>query len=271
MEKNPPPVRIISLGRVYRPDTADADPLSDVPSDGRAAGRPPGHDGRSENAFLRLFATSYLGHDVHIRFRPSFFPFTEPSVEVDMSWSGRLDRIRRRGHGRPERAASGRLRPGASVRASPSAWASSGSACGATASPTSASSIGTTCGFCGSSSLERVCMIVSWNWLKDYVDLAMAPGEVERRLMMAGLNHEATERVGGDLAIDLEVTSNRPDCLGHIGVAREIAVLFGTHAEDARRRSPPAARTSGGANWPRCAIDCPELCPRYTARVISRT
>jgi hypothetical protein len=36
---------------------------------------------------LRLFARAYLGHDVHIRFRPSFFPFTEPSVEVDMSWN----------------------------------------------------------------------------------------------------------------------------------------------------------------------------------------
>jgi phenylalanyl-tRNA synthetase alpha chain len=36
---------------------------------------------------LRLFATSYLGHDVHVRFRPSFFPFTEPSVEADMSWN----------------------------------------------------------------------------------------------------------------------------------------------------------------------------------------
>ncbi len=35
---------------------------------------------------LRLFATSFLGHEVHIRFRPSFFPFTEPSVEVDMAW-----------------------------------------------------------------------------------------------------------------------------------------------------------------------------------------
>jgi phenylalanyl-tRNA synthetase alpha chain len=35
---------------------------------------------------LRLFATTYLGQDVRIRFRPSFFPFTEPSVEVDMSW-----------------------------------------------------------------------------------------------------------------------------------------------------------------------------------------
>ncbi len=35
---------------------------------------------------LRLFAASFLGRDVHIRFRPSFFPFTEPSVEVDMTW-----------------------------------------------------------------------------------------------------------------------------------------------------------------------------------------
>ncbi len=44
--------------------------------------------------------------------------------------------------------------------------------------------------------------------------------------MLAGLNHESTEEVGGDLAIDLEVTSNRPDCLAHLGVAREIGVLF---------------------------------------------
>ena len=35
---------------------------------------------------LRLFATSYLGSEVHIRFRPSFFPFTEPSVEADFRW-----------------------------------------------------------------------------------------------------------------------------------------------------------------------------------------
>ena len=37
---------------------------------------------------LRLFATSYLGDDVTIRFRPSFFPFTEPSVEADYYWNG---------------------------------------------------------------------------------------------------------------------------------------------------------------------------------------
>ena len=38
---------------------------------------------------LRLFAAAYFGGDVHIRFRPSFFPFTEPSVEVDMQWDDR--------------------------------------------------------------------------------------------------------------------------------------------------------------------------------------
>ena len=37
---------------------------------------------------LRMFATSYLGDEVSIRFRPSFFPFTEPSVEVDFYWNG---------------------------------------------------------------------------------------------------------------------------------------------------------------------------------------
>ena len=68
------------------------------------------------------------------------------------------------------------------------------------------------------------------------------------------------------MAINLEVTSNRPDCLGHIGIAREVAVLW------SRQLSMPAAPTARGraesASWPRCALECPELCPRYTARVI---
>ena len=71
-------------------------------------------------------------------------------------------------------------------------------------------------------------MIVSWNWLKQYVPMDMPREELELRLMMAGLNHEGTEQVGDDLAIDLEVTSNRPDCLSHLGVAREISVLWDT-------------------------------------------
>ncbi|MGD0896219.1 MAG: phenylalanine--tRNA ligase subunit beta [Thermoguttaceae bacterium] len=109
-------------------------------------------------------------------------------------------------------------------------------------------------------------MIVSWNWLKQYVPLAMPIEELEERLMMAGLNHESTGRVGEDLAIDLEVTSNRPDCLGHVGIAREIAVLWDLPL------AVPAARPAEGpasvADLVRVRIDCPDLCPRYTARVL---
>lgn len=109
-------------------------------------------------------------------------------------------------------------------------------------------------------------MIVSWNWLKDYVALDVDSAEVEQRLMMAGLNHEGTEKVGDDLAIDLEVTSNRPDCLGHIGVAREASVLF-----DAPLSLPQATPTEGPEKVTDLAnvrVDCPDLCYRYTARVI---
>ncbi|OHB65967.1 MAG: phenylalanine--tRNA ligase subunit beta [Planctomycetes bacterium RBG_13_63_9] len=109
-------------------------------------------------------------------------------------------------------------------------------------------------------------MIVSWNWLKQYVPLDMPLAELERRLMMSGLNHEGTEEVGGDLAIDLEVTSNRPDCLGHIGVAREIAVLW--ESELTIPTAEPAQGATPVDELLNVRIDCPDLCSRYTARVI---
>ncbi|MBX7168652.1 MAG: phenylalanine--tRNA ligase subunit alpha [Pirellulales bacterium] len=88
MERTPPPVRIISLGRVYRPDTADATHYPMFHQiEGLLVDR---HVTMADlKSVLRLFASSFLGGDVHIRFRPSFFPFTEPSVEVDMRWNDR--------------------------------------------------------------------------------------------------------------------------------------------------------------------------------------
>ena len=87
MEKTKPPIRIISLGRVYRPDTADATHFPMFHQiEGLLVDR---HVTMSDlKSVLRLFARSAFADDVHIRFRPSFFPFTEPSVEVDMSWQG---------------------------------------------------------------------------------------------------------------------------------------------------------------------------------------
>ncbi|MEC8338783.1 MAG: phenylalanine--tRNA ligase subunit alpha [Planctomycetota bacterium] len=85
MEENPPPIRIVSLGRVYRPDTADA---THYPMFHQIEGLLVDTDVTLADlkTVLRIFCSSYLGEDVHVRFRPSFFPFTEPSVEVDMQW-----------------------------------------------------------------------------------------------------------------------------------------------------------------------------------------
>ena len=85
MESNPPPIRICSVGRVYRPDTIDAT-HSCMFHQMEGLLIAPGTTMAQLKTVLRLFAQAYLGHDVTIRFRPSFFPFTEPSVEVDMSW-----------------------------------------------------------------------------------------------------------------------------------------------------------------------------------------
>lgn len=88
MEKQQPPVRIIALGRVYRPDQVDEThyPMFHQ-MEGLLVDR---HVTMADlKSVLRMFATSYLGTEVHIRFRPSFFPFTEPSVEVDMHWEDR--------------------------------------------------------------------------------------------------------------------------------------------------------------------------------------
>lgn len=85
MERTSPPVRIISCGRVYRPDTADATHYPMFHQiEGLLIDR--GVTMADLKSTLRLFARSAFDPDVHIRFRPSFFPFTEPSVEVDMSW-----------------------------------------------------------------------------------------------------------------------------------------------------------------------------------------
>lgn len=109
-------------------------------------------------------------------------------------------------------------------------------------------------------------MLVSWNWLKEYVALDMPVEQLTARLMMAGLNHESTREVGGDLAIDLEVTSNRPDCLGHLGIAREIAVLYERAMKTPLAR--PAESQTPVERLTRVRVDCPDFCPRYTARLV---
>ncbi len=85
MEHRQPPIRIVSVGRVYRPDDVDdTHHFMFHQMEGLMIG--PDVTMASLKTVLNLFATSYLGEKTDIRFRPSFFPFTEPSVEVDVRW-----------------------------------------------------------------------------------------------------------------------------------------------------------------------------------------
>lgn len=109
-------------------------------------------------------------------------------------------------------------------------------------------------------------MLVSWDWVREYVQPEASPAQVGERLMKAGLNLETIHDAGGDPVLELEVTSNRPDCLGHIGVAREVSVLFGCPLKVPA--AEPKAGTKKTAETVTLTVEDKRACPRYIARVI---
>src|SRR5689334_8733496 len=68
-------------------------------------------------------------------------------------------------------------------------------------------------------------MNISYNWLKDLIDIEMSPDDVAARLTSVGLTVESVHQLGDDFVLDIDLTSNRPDCLSHLGVAREVGVF----------------------------------------------
>lgn len=109
-------------------------------------------------------------------------------------------------------------------------------------------------------------MIVSLDWLRQYVPTDLPADDLAERFTMSGLNLESVTRCGDDAAIDLEVTSNRPDCLGHIGIAREAGVLTSTALRIPDPRPAETGRPVAAAAA--LAIESLEMCPAYIARVI---
>ncbi len=109
-------------------------------------------------------------------------------------------------------------------------------------------------------------MLVSWNWFADYVKLPVDHAKFAERMMLAGMNHESTHAVGKDWCVDLEITSNRPDCLGHIGLAREASVLWEVPLK--MSEAEPAEGKTKASDLVRVTVADKTLCPRYTARVI---
>ena len=111
-------------------------------------------------------------------------------------------------------------------------------------------------------------MKISLEWLSQFLPGPLTPEQAADALTNGGLPVEVVERHGDDTVIDVEVTSNRPDCLSHVGVARELAALLGRACQDAVVRAtevaPPASMLTS------VEIQALDLCPHYTARVLQK-
>jgi phenylalanyl-tRNA synthetase beta chain len=109
-------------------------------------------------------------------------------------------------------------------------------------------------------------MLISYNWLRELTGTALTPLELRERLTMVGLAIDAVEEIEGDSVLDIEVPSNRPDCLSHIGIAREVAVIEGSKVQSPKSK---VFRTEGTAgDFTSVEIKDPDLCPRYAARIV---
>ncbi|MGC1292587.1 MAG: phenylalanine--tRNA ligase subunit beta [Candidatus Acidiferrales bacterium] len=109
-------------------------------------------------------------------------------------------------------------------------------------------------------------MKILYNWLKEFADITAPAPELRSRLSMAGVSVDSVEETAAGPVLDAEITINRPDLLAHIGVAREVAALYRLNLKPiqpkVKESSEPAAKTV------RVEIEAPDLCGRYTARII---
>ena len=116
-------------------------------------------------------------------------------------------------------------------------------------------------------------MQLSRNWLAEYVELpaGTAVEDLARRLTDAGLAVEGLDKItlddgSEDVLLEVDVTTNRPDAMNHLGLAREAAVLFGQELKVPVGDAPRAAEKAADAAS--LEIEDFELCPRYTALVL---
>jgi len=110
-------------------------------------------------------------------------------------------------------------------------------------------------------------MKVAYNWLKEFVDVSASPQEIASRLALSGTNIAGIENNSHGAVIDAEITSNRPDCLGMLGVAREVGAIYRLPLKTTLAK-PHESATNKATEAIGVKIEVPELCGRFTARVI---
>lgn len=111
-------------------------------------------------------------------------------------------------------------------------------------------------------------MLISYNWLKDYIDLKIQPEKLAELLTMSGLSTESVRKSGDDHILEIEITANRPDWLSYIGVARELAAITGAKLKVPSVKVGKKVAAKGKKEL-KITVEEKALCQRYTARVIN--
>src|SRR5713101_4986376 len=109
-------------------------------------------------------------------------------------------------------------------------------------------------------------MKVVYNWLKDFIDVTAPADALASRPALSGTNIGGMENGPHGLVIDAEISSNRPDCLGHYGIAREVGAIYKLPLKPLLPK--PAEGAAKASEAVKVEIQAPELCGRFTARVI---
>jgi phenylalanyl-tRNA synthetase beta chain len=109
-------------------------------------------------------------------------------------------------------------------------------------------------------------MKVLYSWLQDFVTVGASPDELASRLALSGTNIGGIENGPHGAVIDAEVTSNRPDCLSHYGISREVGAIYKLPLKQVSPK--PAESTAKASEAIKVEIRSPELSGRFTARVI---
>ncbi len=109
-------------------------------------------------------------------------------------------------------------------------------------------------------------MLVSFNWLREFVNFDGDVREVGDRLTMVGLAVDGVEHTGDDAILELDITTNRGDCLSHLGVAREVATVFDLEVRLPEVQLEEIDRSAEEVFS--ISIADPDLCARYCGRYI---
>ncbi len=115
-------------------------------------------------------------------------------------------------------------------------------------------------------------MKISYQWLLDYVDvdvLGLDVSKLAEALTLVGLAVELVEERKADFLLDIDVTTNRPDCLNHLGVARELAAQYRLKLNKPDFGAPPNGESLADRFPAEISIEDERLCPRYAGRVIT--